>query len=291
MAEGVEHLPTNQNEQPQTIEGKVVVPDIIGARRGVEEFRKMYEAGDEAWRSVLRDTTLGQELQTMYLGLRPALAITPIYENERELLLRNIGERFEVCGDLVYDRDLVRGVMRANADIFSDYSPDQQSLDAYVEQLEHSRPSFDTMLKYGILHGYPKGAVTRFVKYYNVAYAFGDPSQSRENLTPSEQALLNGYVTGYSATRPRSRDERIANINKFRDEHETELKPVVEKVFPDIAEDAESYLLTERFVQLPGFTYNVGNPTQEDNVFANKVQTVFEASGMNAYVASLRSQE
>lgn len=289
MTEGVERLPTNHNEQPHTIENKAVVPDIIRARRGVEEFRKMYEAGDEAWRSALRDTTLGQELQAMYLGIRPALTIDPIYENERELLLRNIGERFAVCGNLVYDRDLVHEVMTANADIFSDYSPDQQSLDAYMEQLEHSRPSFETMLKYGMLHGYPKGAVTRFVKYYTLAYAFSDLSQSRENLTSSEQALLNGYVMGYSATHPRSRDERLASVNRFRDEHETELETVIEKVFPDIAKDAKSYLLTERFVQLPGLKYNVGNPTMEDSAFVERVQNIFEASGMNAYVASLRS--
>src|SRR5436305_11757787 len=134
MAEGVEHLPRDLYEQPQEIE-LAVNPVIIRAKKGVDAFRHSYEAGNDEWKSVLTETQLGQELQAMYLGLKPALSIDYISPHGRELLVRNIGKRFGIRGDMIYDRDLVAEVIAENADTFSDYSPDTP-LDDYMEQVD-----------------------------------------------------------------------------------------------------------------------------------------------------------
>src|SRR5205814_68688 len=113
------------------------------------------------------ETQLGQELQAMYLGLKPAISLDYISPHGRELLVSNIGKRFGIRGDMIYDRDLVAEVITANHDAFSDYSPDKQSLDDYMALVDRSYPSLESMLKLGILLGYPEGAVTRFVKYFH----------------------------------------------------------------------------------------------------------------------------
>lgn len=50
-------------------------------------------------------------------------------------------------------------------------------------------------------------------------------------------------------------------------------------------EKAKQHLAARRLIQLPGFLYTSDNPTSnEDRILAQKVDDVFELSGMNNFL-------
>ena len=59
-------------------------------------------------------------------------------------------------------------------------------------------------------------------------------------------------------------------------------------MFPESPAEAKKYVLTNRFIRLPGFVYASGNSTPSDYEFAQRVRDVFEQSGMNNFLASVK---
>lgn len=74
--------------------------------------------------------------------------------------------------------------------------------------------------------------------------------------------------------------------NRYAQEHQEEIRALLERRYPTLDTETKHYILTARFVDLPGLDYTSGNPNQEDKAFEQKVRSIFEDSGMNAYIAA-----
>src|SRR5690242_14452392 len=67
---------------------------LARARRGVEGFKQSYEAGDEAWKQFLTETEYGENMQALYLSLKPAIFIEE--QPYAEILARNLDQRLRM---------------------------------------------------------------------------------------------------------------------------------------------------------------------------------------------------
>lgn len=273
---------------------------LARAKQGVEAFKKTYDTRDTEWKQLLTETELGECIQAMYLGLKPATYIEE--PSQRGIVIRNLERRFGIVRThFVYDGALVQEAITSNPDIFSDYQASRQSIDAYMREFNNAAfqntgeymPQVNNvserMLQHGILFGYPRNAVLQHAYYRQMDETFKYTTGTYgEPLTSEEEAIRTGYVKGYSDTHFSTEEEYRNGVNRYRDEHRHELQSIIQKVFPKNSNEAKNYLLTERFVQLPGFVYALGNPKPGDYIFAQRVRDVFEQSGMNAFLRAVK---
>ena len=266
--------------------------DLARAKLGVERFKAVYDKGDEEWKRLLTETELGEELQAMYLGLRPALShYDENYEHNLALVMKNVSDEFGIQGNTVYDRETVARVLREQSPIFFDYSSTKMTVDEYMEQISQEEITDFTRARFGLLFGFPPHSVLELVRHFNIYGAFLDLHKDNDaELSSDERQLLSGYCNGSPVAPEASTREKHARVNKFRDEHQVEIKDFLGKRVINIPNETKDYLLTARFVDLPGFMYVSGNPNTQDIDFEQKVRDVFEQSGMNNLIASIKEE-
>ncbi len=194
---------------------------------------------------------------------------------------------------------------------FDDYTAGS-SIPAYIsaliKSLKEKKWGKQQDIKLGLLFGYPPEAVEEFVKYKDERDSFlREWSNKKKQLSKEERALLAGYQYGnevYKLYRSNTFDEnRDINIlfnvlnnipsgdnNKFKEEHESEVKALLEKKFSEIEEGAVNYICSIRRFSLFGMPYLSRGQNLSDKYYCDKSHYIFEKSGMNEYLRSVTQQ-
>ncbi len=229
------------------------------------------------------------------VGLKPAFSIED--HSLRDAFQRNRDQRFRILParlfHFVYDPALVTEVMQRHTDIFPDYSPKKQILDEYIRRVIDAPLSPTSQLQLGILVGYPRNAVIQHAKNSDIFDIFSYTTQTYgQALTSAEQEMRLRYRKGFKDIKGGTMEEFTGSVNRYRSEHQEALRLLIEKVFPGQTIPAESkrYLLTARFIDLPGFKYDLGNPVASDYDFAQRVRDTFDQSGMNMFLSSVEPE-
>jgi hypothetical protein len=297
--------PTETSVTPPSAEETYPL-ELARAKLGVEKFKASYEAGDEEWRDLLTGTIVGEELQAMYLGLKPVFFTGDTLNTQQEQAIlekhaQDDNAAYSIINDprapIIYDPDQVQKIITANPQDFPDYIPNTP-IHEYLQK--HTTTEIykggksvtpQIMLQTGLLCGFPRNAAAQFAEFSDTrGMMLGGLYNNRERLAPEEQAVLNGYLFGSeSGEEPDTVEESTNNINNFRDAHRDDIQVFLEKRFPGMDEGVKQYILKDRFIQLPGFVYASGNPTPEDKASEQRVRDTFEQSGMNTYLQSLKA--
>src|SRR2546421_9632806 len=121
----IDHTQHGQSQPEQSKENL----DLTRAKLGVEKFKQIYETGDEIWKKFLTETDPGEELQAMYLGLKPIIFVQKSLDRERvQALLEEHAEgNYSLykasSSDMLYDSDQVKKVLMTYPEYFPDYTP------------------------------------------------------------------------------------------------------------------------------------------------------------------------
>ncbi len=97
----------------------------------------------------------------------------------------------------------------------------------------------------------------------------------QEGLTESEFTALQKYDDDA---------DKKGFVNQFP--YKSEFRSMLGEKFPDLSEEGRNYILTAYVIHTQGFEFMSGNPTIADMSFGQKVESVFEQSGMNQFVSS-----
>lgn len=251
------------------------------AKKGREEFEEMYKNASPELQAFLSQTNLGESVQAMFLGIKPAVGLTTEHIEYLQGLNIKLPENFRIAGNFIYDKDQVREKMEQYPEVFNNFG-EYENLDTYIGSLSFEFSSGEeSMIRTGIILGYPEDTVQMFARNVNTAYipfldSLNDP-RLREGLTESEVVALDNY----------NKDEN----NLAPSAYQNEIASIIEKKFSDMSEEGKKFILNTHLVETHGFHYRSGNPVSEDSNFKQQVETVFEQSGMNTFIQSVTQGE
>lgn len=254
---------------------------IKRAKQGLERLQKSYEDGSPEWQDLLTSKTrLGRELRVMFLGLKPMVGLNQNNEEFLPLCQKHAKGNFHdvslPCGPKIFIEDSVKKVLAEKPEIFDDYTPGS-SVSDYISKIYDSWQSawesegksektanFErkTTQRLGYLYGYPPNAVDRISMY---------PTHltTKEQLSNDERDIIKNYW-----------DPKTAN--KFRDEHQSEIRTLLQQKFPEIKGDEAEHIVSRRnhtFLGIDYVTDDIQNP--RDQYYHAKAKYIIHTLGLD----------
>lgn len=262
---------------------------------GVQEFKGTLNKCDSASKKLLLSSDAGEQLQGMFLGIKPMSFLLPSYVEQVKRL--PLPDRFKYVGDHIYDSTVAEAVIKENPDVFPDF--ENSTIDKYMENLlgngnpAASTNSPDQMAKIGILYGFPKKAVIEYAKYF--------PEYYRElvdwavSLAPA--AIRDGSwgeiaretLLHYANIDSKGRYVSDPNyLGSFLDKNEAEVREYLKGLVPGWSEDVYDYCLKIRGQQIKAFHFGIRRDLPEAVTFRKRVEGLYDASGMNKALADAK---
>jgi hypothetical protein len=286
--------------------------DIKAAKEGYERFKEFYNKGDSKRKKFFLETDLGQELQAMYLGLKLIILVeegdqgeellTELPEKDWGIVERDVTKNNKVK-KIVFNNNSVEKVITVNSDYF-DYTA-KSPISLYMQDLVKQWDIPDAFLtaqdkerrcvQIGLLCGFPRNAVEQFAKYADalrplIGYLTTPVEQFfqfNKDLSAEDHVLFKNYFTAGREGRPNAKE-----VNTYRDEHEEEIRSSLNKTSLKEEPEKIEYLVSLRDKELRGhILYISGNPNNDDRAFEEKVDAIFEQSGMSAFLAEERRKK
>lgn len=249
---------------------------------GREQFEAVYDTASPELKAYLLQTGEGVSIQAMFLGIKPSVGIGKEGVSFLKDLNIQLPENYALAGEFVYDKAQVGSTIAQHPEVFDNFQQFNGDIEAYLRSLSFKNSlGPQSMSRTGVILGYPKDAVMSYARNYDAYGAFIHFSEDfsknpdAEGLTESEVKVLTTYGEAADKREP---------INPFP--FQKELRSILEKKYPDVSEEGRNFILTAHQPYSQGFEFISGNPTMADMSFNQKVEKVFEQSGMNNFVTS-----
>ena len=290
-------------ESPSSIESQSGSPleyatpeELKRAKQGAAEFRQVFTTSGFFSRVLLRHSEASQELQSMFLGLKPIadLSLTGL-ERTKDTPLPS---RLQTVGQVIYDEESVKETIAQNPEVFEDFGQFNSDLGKYLDDLINRRHAFtfqaapEDIKRIGLLYGFPKDAVFQFAQHsQNRAHLVIWASQSVPSvLRPDNQysPLAQATILHFAALNEKGKPVGSDYSSPFFASHKQEVKDYLGQLFPTFGEDDLDYFVESQPAKARGFGYATGKITPETEKFPQKVEEIYERSGMNAFLKSSR---
>jgi hypothetical protein len=286
-----------QNEQEPTAKLEFSMPaELERAKKGVEDFKKTFQSNWLGGRKILRSGRIAPAVQSMFLGLKPMAGFGGVDREMGGVKKVKFPDSFKLEQGHLYDRELVKDVISKNPDIFDDF-PKEGDVDTYMQDFLNRKPQTNQTDKetarVGLLYGFPKDAVLSYVNnikryasiqetFRRLAFLYLGPIS---NLTDEQKDIYRHLAL----IRGEKVDLTPGYMHNFLDQHEEEARKFLEEqTHVKMTEEGINFMVKNRTVNVHGFNYGTGIPTEATVAFPKKLDELYEKSGMNSFISRTR---
>lgn len=265
--------------------------ELDRAKAGVQKLKGTLKRCDSSSKKLILNSDAGEQLQCMFLGIKPISALMPgIVERVKAIPLP---ERFKFVDKHLYDSETTSRTLKENPDVFPDFDG---NTDKYMQEFLSKAPAAardpERIAQVGVLYGFPKMAAKEYANYFPDYYreliSFSIALAPEAIRYPerwgeiAREAVL--HYGGYDKTGKVVNDPKY--LADFLDQREAEVKEYLTDVNPNWPEDAIDYCVKVRSQHIRAFHFGVRRDLPESITFRERIEGLYEASGMNRVLAT-----